>query len=71
MNESMCECSTKHVPDPHIFFITGDYVLCPTASENLKSLRRYYEMYDGNPPGHITKHYGKFIRKIAKELESK
>ena len=67
----MCDCSTKHVPDPHVFFTVAGYRLCPTAYENLKLLRKHYKEHQGRPPGSITKHFGKHIRQIAQELEEK
>lgn len=66
-----CLCSTKHVPAPvELVFEEGPGVwLCPTAAVNLHSLLVCWQQYGGEPPGSVTKHYGAYIRGLARDLE--
>lgn len=43
-------------------------VLCPTAKINLDHLLKEYVASGGTPVGAITKHYGRLIRLLAKEI---
>lgn len=68
-----CLCCTKHVPAPMetvgVDRPDGSVVcLCPTAKINLDHLLRRYAEVGGTPVGSITKHYGKLIRLLAKEI---
>jgi len=42
--------------------------LCPTARSNLEHLLIQYKAVGGTPTGAITKHYGRLIRLLAKEI---
>jgi hypothetical protein len=68
-DEVYCPCSKKHVPDPQYVMGLdnggGSLYLCPTAMINLASLLKEYQTAGGKPPGSVTKHYGRFVRKVA------
>jgi hypothetical protein len=62
-----CECSVKHVPNPvELVFEHGQW-LCPTAAVNFQSLMSQWEYYGEEPPGYVTKHYGGYVRRLARE----
>jgi hypothetical protein len=67
---SICSCTNKHIPKPIIYIVVevnGEKInLCPTAAFNLHSLLGEWHNYAGEPPGSVTKHYGHFIRGLAK-----
>lgn len=68
-----CPCATKHVPAPLTLMVLdrpdGSVVkLCATAKINLDHLLREYVLVGGTPQGSTTKHYGKLIRDLAKEI---
>lgn len=74
-----CPCVTKHVPLPtvlhkhHIVPLswggpnTAENIIkiCPNAHYNIHDLHRYYKWHNGRPPGHIRKHYSKFVEDLA------
>jgi len=66
-------CCTKHVPIPMATMAIDRpdgsvVVLCPTAKINLDHLLKQYVANGGTPAGKITKHYGRLIRLLAKEI---
>lgn len=68
-----CPCSGKHVPAPMVLATLdrpdGTVVhLCFTAMANVMHLFSEYKGYGGPPPGSVTKHYGKLIRELAREI---
>ena len=69
-----CKCTTKHVPDPRslcsIDTPNGPVVLCPTGAANLTRLLSEYDRVGGVPAGSVTKHYGKYIRDLARVIYS-
>lgn len=72
-NEGKCPCATKHVPAPKVLMVLdrpdGSVVpLCPTAKINLDHLLKAYVQVGGTPVGSVTKHYGRLIRTLAKEV---
>lgn len=46
----------------------GVVELCPTARTNLEHLLSEYAAAGGVPLGSVTKHYGRLIRLLAKEI---
>jgi hypothetical protein len=42
--------------------------LCPSGLFNLQDLLREYALTGGVPDGSVTKHYGKYLRDLAKEI---
>lgn len=80
-DESVCLCSGKHVPRPHILHrhhiipisFGGDNArenlidLCPTTHENVHNLLRQYKKFNGRPPGRVRKHYSDFVQRLAQE----
>ena len=46
----------------------GMIELCPTAKANLDHLLMQYAKVGGTPIGAVTKHYGRLIRLLAKEI---
>jgi hypothetical protein len=67
-----CGCARRHVPLPMTYFtvkVNGEtHLLCPTTYANLKELLTEFKIREGLPPGRVTKHYSRFVRKIALEL---
>ena len=72
MRLGRCVCSGKHVPDPRITMeldMRGETVyLCPTSAANLMLLIEEYRRAGGSPDGSTTKHFGPYIRRLAKEI---
>lgn len=75
LENNTCSCTTKHVPDPRslcaIDTPDGIVLLCPTGAANLTMLLREYDKVGGVPPGSVTKHYGKYIRDLARVVYTK
>lgn len=69
---SQCKCTNKHIPKPesHIKIeVNGEeVVLCPTAAFNLYKLVGEWRRLGMQPPGNLTKHYGAYVRALAKTI---
>ena len=68
-----CPCSGKHVPAPMKLVSLdrpsgGVVQLCPTSRTNLERLLSEYAAAGGVPLGSVTKHYGRLVRTLAKEI---
>lgn len=72
MIEYPCECVDRHIPKPVKTIACdapgGVVWLCPTAEQNLSALLEIYDNRAGEVPGSITKHFGKYIRDLAKQI---
>lgn len=76
-----CVCVADHNPNPmelnrHHILPLGEggldepdnvVWLCPTSHANVHELLRAYVKYEGSPPWDIVKHFGVYIRMLAKE----
>lgn len=64
-----CVCVEKHVPLPVTLksLRVGNEVVdvCPTTCYNVMELLTSFKLYNGPPPGRITKHYSKYVREIC------
>jgi hypothetical protein len=67
-----CQCVQKHVPLPANYKqlkVKGEVVsLCPTTYENVMDLLTAFKVHATIPPGHVTKHYSKYVREICFSL---
>lgn len=67
-----CVCVEKHVPLPVTVFRlkVGEETLtvCPTTWYNIEELMVAFKIYNGPPPGRVTKHYSKYVREICLQL---
>jgi hypothetical protein len=43
--------------------------VCPTTHTNLEEYIKLLDLYKGNPPGFVKKHYSKFVKELAQELK--
>lgn len=64
-----CQCSTRHVPAPVELVYEYGHWVCPTAAVNLHFLLEEWDRHGGEPPGAVTKHYGQFVRGLAREVK--
>lgn len=68
-NGTKCECCSKHVPKPLRFYHVKQYILCPTAYDNVCLYLEISTLYgEDGPPGSIRKHFGDYIQNIATNL---
>lgn len=67
-----CACVEKHVPLPVTYkslSVAGaGLTVCPTTWYNVMELLTEFRVYDGPPPGRVTKHYSKYVREICLTL---
>lgn len=68
-----CLCCSKHVPLPmKLIEIENNgkiIYVCPTTHTNLEEYIKLLDLYKGNPPGFVKKHYSKFVKELAQELK--